>query len=157
MEDVTNAELSTLIPESVALVSPLLVRVTSKLSVWSVSISPNRNEDGEQASCGVLAETIVGIEITSTMANVNEWVKGKESGRKMDWGSRIASILKAEAGKKQIPMVQKPPVRGGQFQIRISRNGSSLKDGIDHGPFEARFAGRNGIFFRSAAETLPFN
>lgn len=49
-EEVTNFELVTLIPESVALVSPVLVKVTSKVSVLPVSTAPKRRVEGEHVS-----------------------------------------------------------------------------------------------------------
>lgn len=119
-EDVTKREELTLMPERVALVVPLLVRVTNKVWVWPVSTSPKRSVEGEQASCAEAAAAPAGMKpaTRSAMVKVSEWWKRKECGWRFDWGSRIASILRLSAGKKKIPEVQQPHEKGHQFQIR---------------------------------------
>jgi hypothetical protein len=49
-EDVVNSELLTVISETVTLVCPVFVTVTSKVSVWPTTIAPNRRSDGVHTS-----------------------------------------------------------------------------------------------------------
>lgn len=95
-EDVVNSELLMAIPESVTLVGPLFVIVTSKLSVWPTSRTPNRRLEGEQLSCGAVAPALVGAKPTSRSVAlmVRKWTERTEREWMMDWGSRMPSSLK---------------------------------------------------------------
>ncbi len=73
--DVAKSELLAVISESVTLVCPLFVKVTSKLSVWPTSMAPNRRLGGEHVSCGTVAPTLAGVMPSSRAAipMVKKW------------------------------------------------------------------------------------
>jgi hypothetical protein len=95
--DVVNSELFTVNPETVTLVCPLFVTVTSIVSVWPTTIAPNRRKGGVHASCGVAAPALTGAMPRSAIAMpmVRKWNVRTRRDWMLDGGSRIPSSLKA--------------------------------------------------------------
>jgi len=94
--ETVNSEPLTVSAVIVTVVCPLLVTVASWVSVCPTRTSPNFRPLGADASCGLataLTGKIARSEVTIPM--VRRWTLWTESGRRMDWGSRIPSSLKA--------------------------------------------------------------
>lgn len=74
---VANEGSLTLTPDSVTLVNPLLVTVTSKVSTCPTSTLPNRRIEGECVSCGAFAKTFGDPKANSTITPKIRKMTGK--------------------------------------------------------------------------------
>jgi hypothetical protein len=110
-DDVVNSELPTAIPETVTLVCPVFVTVTSKVSLCPTTIPPNRRAEGVHPSCEVVAlastDTIPRSRIA--MPIVRKWIVRTKRDGMMNRGSRISHSLKALRLAEKIPVVHPTP------------------------------------------------
>jgi hypothetical protein len=81
MDEVVKSRLLTAKLESVTLVSPVFVTVTSKTSLWPLSTVPNFRLDGEHVSCCADAPALFGRSpiSRSTAPRVRKWTERTES------------------------------------------------------------------------------
>ena len=103
-----NSELLTGIPEIVTLVCPVLVTVTSMVSVWPTTTAPNPFCVRVHTSCWVAAPALTGTMQKTAMAKpiVRRWMVGTTRKRILDWGSRMPYRLSPLEQKEKIPTVQ---------------------------------------------------
>jgi hypothetical protein len=85
-------------PETVTLVCPSFVTVTSRVSLCPRATTPNARCAGEHAICGVAAPARTPPALTKKIAIAiagRKWDARTDRDRRMDWGSRIPSSLSA--------------------------------------------------------------